>query len=220
MIKECVEKDPTQSTSQLHKGYGLPCMPAAVSLIGASKKAIHNIRNKFLIDHKEINARNYIKQFDAVVRKPVDERDKEMLDNGIMKRMECLMLPYMRKVYSDDETELALMMSPQMSSVLANSDFICMDVTFPDVNLYRYLMNIAAFNLLLNKWQDVACVLMSQLTTKAYLTRFCMVTNESTAKNPTFHNCEGIVGIVLNFSDAPAKGSESMLGCKKPAEVL
>ena len=196
-------------------------MPAAVSLIGASKKAIHNIRNKFLIDQKEISTRNYIQQFDVVLRKPVDERDKEMLDSGIMERMECLMLPYMRKVYSDDETELALSMSSQMSSVLASSEFICMDVTYPDVNLYRYLMNIAALNLQLIEWQVVIRVLMSRLTTKAYsTTAFGMVANECTAEYPAFQNGEGIVGILLYFSDAQAKGVKSVLGCQKAAEIL
>eukprot|EP00112_Aurelia_sp_Birch-Aquarium-sp1_P022077 Seg6109.1 transcript_id=Seg6109.1/GoldUCD/mRNA.D3Y31 product="hypothetical protein" protein_id=Seg6109.1/GoldUCD/D3Y31 len=220
MIKECMERDPTKTAADIHKGYGLQCMPAAVSLVGASKTSIKNMRKKFLLDHKEISAKKYVQKFDSLVRRPLDEKDESELDGDVKDRIEKLVLPYQRNMHCDNDIDNALFMSPQMSSVLANSDFICADVTFPDVAFYKYLLNVAAFNLILMEWQVVARVLMTRMSSKAYTNAFDLIFTACTSDSPAFENGQGIVGIVVDFSDAQAKGVENVMGCKKAAEVL
>ena len=77
MIKDCAEKDLTKSPSGLSKGDGLPCLPAVVSLAGASVNTMRNIRKKFLVNNKEVSTVNNLKSFEMLILASWDERDDE-----------------------------------------------------------------------------------------------------------------------------------------------
>ena len=181
---------------------------------------IASTRKKYLVDHKEMKSADYVKRFDTTIRHPVDEKDDAELDEEVKLELYPLISSYRRDIFSNGTLDVALLMSPQMSSVMATSEFLCADVTFPEVTHYKYLLNITCYNFLLQKWQVTARVMMNRLTAMAYEKSFELAFKCCTDSDPEFENGKNIVGFVVDFSDAQAKGFESVVGESKAIEVL
>ena len=221
MVHDALESDPTKKANEIAKGYGMPCIPAAINLVGANPAVIANARRKFLVGHKEVKAQQLIKMFDSLVKEKIDEKDNNQIeDDEVKEQLSALISIYRRDIYGDEKMELALLMSAQMSSVMSEAEFICADVTFPDVTPYKYLMNFTCFNYLLHKWQITARVLMTSLTAEAYAKTFEIAFKACTNINPEFDMGNNIEGFIVDFSDAQAKGFETTVGETKAAEVL
>ena len=211
MVAECVRRDPTKTPRDLAKGYGLPCLPGAISVAAANTSCLANIRNKYLIDTGSATTINLVKRFDVLIKSQIDDADS-VYDENNQKQINEMTTPYLRSWEMTDDMFLAVFLTPQMSQTFSLSVFVEADVTFPGCQVLKYLLNIVTFNELTLKWQVVARALVSRMTTTAYKAAFRKILDVVTAEHPEFKRGQETVAWVVDFSDAQAAALEETLG--------
>ena len=107
--------------------------------------------------------------------------------------------------------DYAVMATPQMLELLAESEFVQADVTFPKTRVFPYLLNMVAYNPRRCEFQVVARVLMSRLSGDAYKKAFGKVFEITTNCHPHFDNGNGVTAWIVDFSDAQYNGIASNL---------
>lgn len=210
MIADCVQKDPTKKPCDLARGYGLPCLPGAVSLAGASVSSLAHMRNKYLVDTESATSLNLVKKFDTLIKSQVDAADQRHQGTDTVERMNKLTSPYLRWWTADRDMFIAVFATPQMLHTFSLAAFVEADVTFPGCQVFKYLLNVVTFNNLTLKWQVVARALLSKMTTAAYQTAFENIVQIVRTEHPSFE-AQDIALWVVDFSDAQAAALEETL---------
>jgi hypothetical protein len=95
--------------------------------------------------------------------------------------------------------DYAVMAIPQMLELLAESEFIQADVTFPKTRVFPYLLNMVAYNPKRCEFQVVAGVLMSKLSGDAYKKAFGKVFEITTNCYPHFDHGNGVFSMDCGF---------------------
>lgn len=113
---------------------------------------------------------------------------------------------------------MAVLATPQMIAILSESLFVQLDVTFPQMHTFPYLLNMVAYNYTTLEFQVVARVLMSKLTAKAYKSAFEAIFSTTTNLHPGFDNGFLVKAWIVDFSEAQSNGLAQNLGEK--AEVI
>lgn len=107
-----------------------------------------------------------------------------------------------------------------MLSLLKDAQFVEIDVTFPGNKAFPYLLNMVTFNYGVMKFQVVARILMSELSTAAYKNAIMKVLRLTNNFHPEF--CFGLHvkgWHQLDFSIAQRDGLAANLG-QKYSEVI
>lgn len=115
IVADCVRRDPTKMPGDLAKGYGLPCFPGAISIAGANKSCLANIRNKYLIDTGSATAINLVIRFDVLIKAQIDSTDSVFQDENTMTKINDMTTPYLRWWTASSDLILAVFITPQLS---------------------------------------------------------------------------------------------------------
>ncbi len=106
-----------------------------------------------------------------------------------------------------------------MLEILAESDFVEADVTFPGCASFPYVLNMVAFNLRCNHFQVVARVVMSRLTAAAYKRSFAKVFEIATNIHPEFDYGSNVVAWIVDFSLSQYDGLASVINASEPSQA-
>lgn len=104
--------------------------------------------------------------------------------------------------------------TPQMLQVLADSTFVQVDVTYPGLTAFKYLMNFVAYNELTMSFQVVGRVLMNRVNNLAYKTAFTELFKVATETFPEFENGFSVNAWVVDFSLAQQRELSRIFGEK------
>ncbi|EFX66084.1 hypothetical protein DAPPUDRAFT_332542 [Daphnia pulex] len=110
--------------------------------------------------------RSLIKNFHVKIKRSIDEKDRQIADN----------VDFDREVVESsspllsfgDELDIVVLATPQILQVLAYPMFVQVDVTYPGLIAFKYLMNFVAYNELTMSVQVVGRVLMNRVNKLAY----------------------------------------------------
>jgi len=117
------------------------------------------------------------------------------------------------------ESDYAVFATPQMLEILAESDFVEADVTFPGCASFPYVLNMVAFNLRCNHFQVVARVVMSRLTAAAYRRSFNKVFEIATNIHPEFDHGSNVVAWIVDFSLPQYDGLASAINAGEQSQA-
>ena len=213
MVADVVKKDPTKKPSDIIKGYGLPCLPAAVAIQGASLKVVSGLRKKYLVNHPNTSAFSMLSKFDTLFKMQIDDNDTENNeDPEIVTRVQEMTTPYVRWHSQSQYLTIGIMMTPHMSEILSTAVIVEADVTFPGSQVLRYLLNIVTFNDLTLRWQTVARALMNKMTKEAYKVALSKILEIVTEDHLQFDKGSNTVLWVVDFSEAQTAAIEATLG--------
>lgn len=97
-------------------------------------------------------------------------------------------------------------MSPLMTNVAVECDFMQCDITYDECKEYPYIFNAIAFNSLLMEWMVVARIRLDKQTTEGYGLAFRKIFDHCTKSSKTFEVGKTLVGVVTDWSDAEDGG--------------
>lgn len=119
----------------------------------------------------------------------------------------------------EGDADFAVLATPHMLSLLKYAQFVEIDVTFPGNKAFPYLLNMVTFNYHVMKFQVVARILMSKLSTAAYKIAIMKVLRLTNNFHPEFCFGVHVKGWQLDFNIAQRDGLAANLG-QKSSEVI
>ncbi|XP_020621032.1 uncharacterized protein LOC110058714 [Orbicella faveolata] len=96
--------------------------------------------------------------------------------------------------------------------IMGQSEFLNINITFTQNDLFPYLLNIVALDYLILEWVAVAHVLSIRQTSQAHAATFTHIFQGTTRQCPAFDNGKELLGITADFPDAKAEGLQDVLG--------
>lgn len=119
----------------------------------------------------------------------------------------------------EGDADFAVLATPHMLSLLKDAQFVEIDVTFPGNKAFPYLLNMVTFNYHVMKFQVVARILMSKLSTAAYKNAIMKVLRLTNNFHPEFCFSVHVKGWQLDFSIAQRDSLAANLG-QKSSKVI
>ena len=218
-IAHAVESNPTLTTSELSCGKGLGYCPAAADLSAAHKGRLNMIRRQVL-EKTDKPCKGYLSLLEMEkIADQVDDKDQQTEGSDkVSTEYKKLCRPYMRKYAITTDLIYQLIMTPLMSRILCNSEYIEVDTTYNENSDLPYLFNVTAFDYKVMRWMAVARVRSNKENAQFYATAFRDIFRQCKEDNKTF-DVINLKGIVLDWSDTERKGLEEAMG-KETAERL
>ena len=218
-IASAVKCNPSLKTSELSCGQGLGYCPASADLSAAHKGRLNTIRRQTLEKTKDPR-QGYLCLLDIEkIADTVDEKDKEYEGSeNVSLEYKKMCRPYMRKYGITSDLVYQLIMTPLMSRILANSEYIEVDTTYNENTDLPYLLNVTVFDYKVMRWMAVARVRSNRENVQFYAEAFKQIFEQCKEDHKDF-KVENLKGIVMDWSDTERKGLELAIG-KTTAEKL
>ena len=221
-VTSAIQSNPTLKTSEISCGQGLSYLPAAADLSAAHVGRLNALRKQTL---KKVDTCSSAKGHLALLEMEkiadrIDEEDKltegsESVSEEYSKRCR----PYMRNFAITSSLIYQVIMTPLMSSVLANAEYIEVDTTYNENTDLPFLLNVTAFDYKIMRWVAVARVRTNKEDSEFYATAFKAIFSQCHEDFKGFNVAKNLRGIVLDWSDTERKGLELAVG-KDTAEKL
>ncbi|XP_078371074.1 uncharacterized protein LOC144654724 [Oculina patagonica] len=107
-----------------------------------------------------------------------------------------------------------------MAKILSSADFIVVDVTFPSVADFPYLLNVVAFNHLTMEYMICGRANLDRLTAEAYQVAFSGIFKAVGKYYPQFDPKDCLQAVIVDYSDAQVQGLIQTVGQNKAFSVL
>ena len=127
--------------------------------------------------------------------------------------------PYLVSSGIEDGIKFIFTMSPFMSKIASEADFIQTDITYDECKAYPYIFNAVAFNKVSMEWVVVARIRLDSQSSEGYALCFRKMFDRCRNSNEDFELGSTLLGIVTDWSDAEINGLRKAAG-KKMAETL
>ena len=142
-----------------------------------------------------------------------DSRDDELTGDSIdSHQLKSLARPYLVAAGIENGIQFIFCMSPFMSSLLAESEFVEADITYNETREYPYLFNMVAFSYITMDWVVVSRVRMNKQDASAYSLAYSKTFSRCKSSNSTFKLGTSLLGVVVDWSDAEIKGLGNAIG--------
>ena len=143
----------------------------------------------------------------------IDTKDEELTGDTVdLFQLKSLTRPYLVAAGIEDGIKFIFCMSPFMSSLLAESEFVEADITYNKTREYPYLFNMVAFSYVTMDWVIVSRVRMTKQDASAYCLAYSKTFNRCKYSNNNFKLETSLLGVVVDWSDAEIKGLGSAVG--------
>ena len=147
------------------------------------------------------------------------DRDNSELGGNESERFRKCGRPYLVSSDIEDGIKFIFTMSPWMSKVGSEADFLQCDITYDDCRDYPYLFNAVAFDNTSMEWVVVARVRLDTQTSAGYALCLKKLFDKCKNANENFELGLTLQGIVTDWSDAEIRGLKIAAG-KDTAEKL
>ena len=128
--------------------------------------------------------------------------------------------PYMRHYSISNSSTYQFIMSPLMSKLLSEAEFVETDTTYNENSELMYLFNATVFDLNTNKWAVVARIHGNKEDSSFYETPFNLMFNTCSKDCPQFKVEKNVKGIIVDWSDTESKGLRDAIGQKLADKLL
>ena len=201
-ITEAVHINPSLTASDIAQGEGLPFIPSAVDGASSHIGKLAQIVKCGKEGSGRIQKHWSPTEFEGVSG---DNSDK-------LQKYRKLGRPYMLSAGIDGKIRFVFIMSPLMTKVATESDFIQCNITYDECKEYPYIFN-AAFNSSVMKWMVVARARLAE----AYALAFRKIFDHCSQSSKIFEVGKILLGVVIDWSNA---GLNLAVGEHKAAELL
>jgi len=220
-ITEAIHINPSLTASDIGQGKGLSFIPSAVD--GASS---HIGKIAQIVKHAKESSGLVEKHWSPIeFEETADSIDRH--DNAIsgdnddkLRKYRKIGRPYMLSAGIEENVKFVFTMSPLMTNVAVESDFMQCDITYDACKEYPYIFNAVAFNSLLMEWMVVARVRLDKQTAEGYGLAFRKVFDHCSKSSTTFKVGKTLLGVVTDWSDSEAGGLKLAVGEKLAEELL
>ena len=220
-ITEAIHINPSLTASDIGQGKGLSFIPSAVD--GASS---HIGKIAQIVKHAKESSGLVEKHWSPIeFEETADSIDRH--DNAIsgdnddkLRKYRKIGRPYMLSAGIEENVKFVFTMSPLMTNVAVESDFMQCDITYDACREYPYIFNAVAFNSLLMEWMVVARVTLDKQTAEGYGLAFRKVFDHCSKSSKTFKVGRTLLGVVTDWSDSEAGGLKLAVGEKLAEELL
>ena len=211
-IVECVQSDFTKTAKDVQLGYGMSCMPADESPVAANIDVINRVVKKPNL----VKAYSIIQNYEALVQcrvnkdanKNLTTTDNEKQDQpNFTDEVDAYLCPYKVDHYLTDNLNAVFFLSRLMTKILSSADFIVVDVTFPPLADFPYLLNIVAFNHLTMEYMICGRANLDRVTVEAYQVAFSGIFNCVKNYYPEFDPKDSLQAVIVDYSDAQIQGT-------------
>ena len=128
--------------------------------------------------------------------------------------------PYMRDYNISPSFTYQFIMSPLMSKLLSEAEFLETDTTYNKNSELMYLFNATVFNYDTMKWAVVARMRGNKEDSGFYKKAFELMFHTCQSYHSNFKVGESLKGIIIDWSDTEAKGLHELLGDNVADKVL
>ena len=216
-ISKAVLTNPALTPTDISCGKGLGFIPSAVD--GASSHS-----DKLSLEIKESKHKNGLLDHNwspmkfKEVADEVDKRDSELGGNE-GERFRNFGRPYLVSTGIEDGIKFIFTMSPYMSKIASEADFLQCDITYDDCKEYPYLFNAVAFDHTTMEWVVVARIRLDCQASAGYALCYKKLLEKCRSVKENFELGVTLQGIVTDWSDAEIRGLKIAVG-KNMAEKL
>jgi len=196
-------------------GNGMSYMPSDVSVVATNISKVRQARRSATEASGRLlglaKSLSPILNFEKEIRQRVYNDAKGGNSQELASLLNPYPMPDLPYVLMGDE-KYAIFQNPYQTEIMGQSEFLNIDITFTQNDLFPYLLNIVAFDYLVLEWVAVARVLLNRQTSQAHATAFRHIFQGTTSRCLAFDNGKKLSGITVDFSDAEAKGLRDVLG--------
>ena len=128
--------------------------------------------------------------------------------------------PFLVSTGMDNRINHICGMSPFMTKIAAQADFIQTDITYDHMLGYKYLFHAVAFNHMTMEWMIVARVWLDQQNATAYGLGFKKLFEQCKQADTNFTIGETLLGVVTDWSDAEINGLRDVIGLETASKLL
>ena len=143
----------------------------------------------------------------------IDEKDSSQEGSSIVsEQYKALGRPYMVDYSITASMTYQFLMTPLMCKLLSEAEFLETDTTYNENTEPVYLFNATVFDLATMKWAVVARMRTNKESLLFYKVAFTAMFRTCHEKYPNFKVGETLKGIIMDWSDAEAKGLREAVG--------
>ena len=128
--------------------------------------------------------------------------------------------PYMQEYSISSQLTYQFIMSPLMSTLLAEADFMETDTTYNENSELPYLFNATVFDYTTMRWAAVACMRSNKEDAIFYKKAFELTFHYCGVNHSHFKVGETLKGVVMDWSDTEAKGLREVIGAEMAERIL
>ena len=239
-----VTASPRLTADDLAAGRGLQFIPGAVDNAATNKDKIRGIRRKALehFGHQKGTCINMsfittmprlklfcnaglasLVGFNKIIQN-LDQKDKQIeglnATNSKLREYNMIGHPYMRDYCISPDMSYQFIMSPFMSKVMADADFLQTDVTYGENKILPYLFNATVFDEVTMKWVIVARLRCNKENAEMYKKAFTLMFDTCRSDEPSYDEHKNLQGIVIDWSDTERSGIIKALGSELASKLL
>ena len=209
-ITKTLQNNPYLTTRQLQCGQGLGYRPGSVDTAASSYDRIDHHRKKIIRDSCVIAT--IIGEMEKIADKIDDKDATNEGSSAISEAYKKLGRPYMRDFAISSSISYQFIMSPLMSKLLAEADFLETDTTYNENTELTYLFNATVFDYKTMKWAVVARMRGNKESSEFYRLAFKLMFETCHKEHRNFKVGESLKGIIVDWSDTEAKGLREVIG--------
>lgn len=217
-ITRTVEDNPYLKTRQLASGHGLGYRPD----VSANSYGRLDYQRKRALKESGLTVKGVtvIAEMEAIADK-IDKKDCEVEGSVSMSdRYAKLGRPYMRDYGISPTFTYQFIMSPLMTKLLSEAEFLETDTTYNENCELIYLFNAAVFDYTTMKWAVVARMRANKENADLYKKTFELMFKFCHKDHPNFKVGKTLKGIIVDWSDTEAKGLREVIGDELAGKVL
>ena len=179
MIADATELNPSIQPRDIARGEGVNAIPGAIDKVSNHMGRIAREVRKSKC-HTTAGSNWDVANFEDVAD-DIDSKDEELTGDTVDSvQLKNLTRPYLVSAGIEDGIKFIFCMSPFMSSLLAESEFVEADIIYNETRESPYLFNMVAFSYITMDWVVVSHVRMTKQDASAY----------SLACSKTFNKCK------------------------------
>ena len=212
-IDKTLEDNPYLTTQQIATGQGLGYRPGSAEVAGTSYSRLDYIRKKSLKENGLPSKGPHVIADMEKIADKIDHKDCSQEGSAVTsKRYKEIGRPYMRDYRISPSCTYQFIMTPLMSKLLLDADFVETDTTYNENSELIYLFNATVFDFNTMKWAVVARMRANKEDTEFYRTAFSLMFQTCHTDFPQFKIESSLKGIIVDWSDTETKGLREAVG--------
>ena len=161
-----------------------------------------------------------ITEMEAIADK-IDEKDSKQEGSTIVsEQYKALGRPYMVDYSITASMTYKFIMSLLMCKLLSEAEFLETDTTYNENTELIYLFNATIFDLATMKWVVVARMRSNEESAQFYKVAFTTMFRMCHDRYPNFKVGETLKGVIMDWSDAEARGLREAVGDETAESIL
>ena len=212
-IQRSIDENPYLTTRQIACGQGIGYRPGSADMAGTSYERLNYHKNKAIKESGIVKKGVYVITEMEDIADKIDEKDSSQEGSSIVsKQYKALGWPYMVDYSITASMTYQFLMTPLMCKLLSEAEFLETDTTYNENTELVYLFNATVFDLATMKWAVIARMRANKESSLFYKVAFTTMFRTCHEKYPNFKVGETLKGIIMDWSDAEAKGLREAVG--------